>query len=182
MTDEPALFCVVANVAAETAHGEGGLEIRGGVRHFTPGAKVWVLPPQWGDGGAQVIVVGYHRGTRGRQLARMVVPRRHLAGFRVSGVYSPAVARELTRPLTELGWNRPPGTWRSREEAERAAAHWSERPVEARADGPHSFQMMVADPPPLELVHRGRTYYLAQFNAHRAWYADAEPPAEPPRG
>jgi hypothetical protein len=40
--------------------------------------------------------------------------------------------------------------------------------------------MMVADPPPMELVDRGRTYYLAQFNAHRALYAQAEPPAEPP--
>ena len=29
-----AAFCVVANVAAETASGEGGLEVRAGARHF----------------------------------------------------------------------------------------------------------------------------------------------------
>ena len=52
------LFCVVANVAEETAHGEGGMELRQGIKHFAAGAKVWVLPPQWGDGGAQVIVAG----------------------------------------------------------------------------------------------------------------------------
>jgi hypothetical protein len=45
-----AVFCVVANIAEETAHGEGGLELRRGVKHFPPGAKVWVLPLQWGDG------------------------------------------------------------------------------------------------------------------------------------
>jgi hypothetical protein len=49
-----------------TAHGEGGLELRRGLRYFAPGAKVWVLLPQWGDAGAQVIVAGYHRGTQGR--------------------------------------------------------------------------------------------------------------------
>ena len=40
------LACVVANVAEETAHGEGGLDIHQGLRHFAAGAKVWVLPPQ----------------------------------------------------------------------------------------------------------------------------------------
>ncbi len=41
---ELAAFWVVANIAEETAHGEGGLELRRGVKHFPPGAKVWVLP------------------------------------------------------------------------------------------------------------------------------------------
>ncbi len=74
---QAALFCVAANVAEETAHGDGGLELRRGIKHFAAGAKVWVLPPQWGDGGAQVIVAGYHRGTQGRGLVRIVVPRQH---------------------------------------------------------------------------------------------------------
>ena len=39
-----AAFCVVANIADQTAHSEGGLELRRGLRHFPPGAKVWVLP------------------------------------------------------------------------------------------------------------------------------------------
>ena len=43
------LVCVVANVAGETAHGKGGLDIHQGLQHFAAGAKVWVLPPQWGD-------------------------------------------------------------------------------------------------------------------------------------
>jgi len=40
-------YRVAANVADQTAHGEGGLELRRGLRHFAPGAKVWVLPAQW---------------------------------------------------------------------------------------------------------------------------------------
>lgn len=70
----PLAFCVAANVADWTAHGEGGLEPQRGLRHFPAGAKVWVLPVQWGDGGAQVIVVGHHRGTHGRGYVRMVIP------------------------------------------------------------------------------------------------------------
>ena len=84
---ELAAFCVVANIAEQTAHGEGGLELRRGVKHFPPGAKVWVLPPQWGDGADQLIIAGHHRGTHGRGFARMVhhghgsaACRNHLAG------------------------------------------------------------------------------------------------------
>jgi len=40
-------YRVAANVADQTAHGEGGLELHRGLRHFAPGAKVWVLPAQW---------------------------------------------------------------------------------------------------------------------------------------
>lgn len=173
------LFCVAANVAGETAHGEGGLDLRAGIKHFAAGAKVWVLPPQWGDGGTQVIVAGYHRGTRGRGLVRMVVSRRHLTNFRAQAVYSPAVLRVLTKPLTDFGWDHVPGMWRTREEAAQTAADWVDFPLEARAiDGCWSFSIMVSDPPPQELSQDGRTYYLAHFNAHRAIYSAEIPPAE----
>ena len=64
-----------------------------GLKHLAPEAKVWVLPPQWGDGVENVFVVGRHRCRGPGRLARMVVGFRHLAGFRVRGVYSPAVYR-----------------------------------------------------------------------------------------
>lgn len=173
---QPELFCVVANVAEETAHGEGGLELRQGIKHFVAGAKVWVLPPQWGDGGAQVIVAGYHRGTRGRGIVRMVVPRRHLTNFRVQAVYSPAVARELTRPLTELGREHAPVMWVTREQAMQAAECWRDYPLDAWLDG--RWSCMVSDPPPLELSRDGQAYHLAHFNAYRAIYSAEAPPAE----
>jgi hypothetical protein len=84
-----------------------------------------VLPPQWGDGGEQVIVAGYHRGTRGRGLVRMVVPRRRLTAFRVQAVYSPAIALELNRPLTELGRPHAPAMSPDREAALLAAERWA---------------------------------------------------------
>ncbi|MFJ9953367.1 hypothetical protein [Kitasatospora sp. NPDC091207] len=55
---QPLGICLVANVAQETSHGEGGLEIHQGLRHFAPEAKVWIAPPAWGDGGESVIVAG----------------------------------------------------------------------------------------------------------------------------
>ena len=44
-------FGVTAKVADQTAHGDGGLDLRRGLRHFAADARVWVLPRQWGDGG-----------------------------------------------------------------------------------------------------------------------------------
>jgi hypothetical protein len=179
--EPPGGFCVVANVAAETARGKAAWTCAGACGISRPGRKVRVLPPQWGDGGEQLIVAGYHRGVRGRGLARMVISRRHLAGFRVQGIYSPAVLRALRRPLTELGRDHPPRLGGSRAEAEQAATSWRGRPVTARAeDGSRSFTAMVTDPPPMELTRQGRTYYLAHFNARRAIYSPQAPPAEPP--
>lgn len=122
-TAELLAWCVVANVQAETAHGPDGEDVRAGLKHFAPGAKVWVLPPQWGDGGDSVFVLGRHRGRGQGRLARLVVPRVHLTGFRVRGVYSAAVHRELTRPWPR--WDGPLMQWASKEEAEKAAAWWN---------------------------------------------------------
>lgn len=125
MADDALLaWCVVANVVAETARGEDGQDIRPGLKHFAPGAKVWVLPPQWGDGGEKVMVIGRHRGRGQGRLARMVIGRHHLAGFRVRGVYSPAVHRELVRPWKPWG-DHPLKLWNSRDEADRAALWWN---------------------------------------------------------
>jgi hypothetical protein len=171
----PLAFCVVANVTQWTAHGEGGLELQRGLRHFPPGAKVWVLPVMWGDGGANVIVVGHHRGTRGHGYTRMVIARRHLADFRVQGTYSPALEKAITAPWRDLELR----LWGSRADAEAQAEYWRVHPVEAHADD-WSFHTSVTDPPPLDLQHQGRTYYLARFNAHRAVYSADEPLREPP--
>ena len=72
-------------------------------------------------------MVGYHRGTRGRGLARIVIPRRHLTRFRVQGLSSPALIHALTRPLAELGWDSPPRQWETRQQAEQIAAIWQHR-------------------------------------------------------
>jgi hypothetical protein len=115
-------WCVVANIAEQTSHGPNA-EPQRGLRHFSAGAKLWVLPPQWGDGGLCLFVIGRHRDPGPGRLARMVVERRHLTNFRVRGVYSPAVHRELTRPWEQWG-DRPLHLWDNREAAEQAAERW----------------------------------------------------------
>lgn len=107
-------WAVVANVAEQTLHGPAGETETSGTRHFSAGTKVWVLPAQWGDGWDDVLLVGRHRGSR--RYVQMVVPLRHLVSFRVEGVYSPAVMRELERPWdAERG---KPRQWASRDEAQ----------------------------------------------------------------
>ena len=62
------------------------------------------------------MVVGRHRGSP--QYVRMVLATRYLTDFRVRGVYSPAVLRELTKP-----WHGdlPARLWESQDHAERWA-------------------------------------------------------------
>jgi hypothetical protein len=171
----PLAFCVVAKVTQWTAHGDGGLELQRGLRHFPPGAKVWVLPVMWGDGGTNVIVVGHHRGTRGRGYARMVIGRRHLADFRVQVIYSSALLEAITAPWRDFELR----LWATLAEAEEQAEYWRDHPVEVHADD-GSFHTSVSNPPPLDLRHQGRIYYLAHFNAYRAVYSADEPLREPP--
>ncbi|ONI79646.1 hypothetical protein ALI144C_23010 [Actinosynnema sp. ALI-1.44] len=104
-------WCVVANVAPLTSHGPGGAEVRAGLKHFSPGTKLWLVEPLWGSGGDQVEVLGRHRGARG--LVRMIVQRRHLTDFRVQGVHSPAVREHLG------------SAWPTKEKAEEIARGWN---------------------------------------------------------
>ena len=106
-------WAVVANVAKQTHHGPGGQQVREGLRHFAPGAKIWVLPVQWGDGWQDAVVVGLHRGSK--RYVQIVLPMRHLSDFRVEAVYKPAVMRQLLKPLS--GRQGPPRQWHSQKEA-----------------------------------------------------------------
>lgn len=106
--DELLGWCVVANVAAVD------------LEHLSPGTRLWVLPPQWGDDGRDLVVVGRHRGSPG-PVSQMVVPRVHLTGFRVRGIREPLVHRQLTRQRER----KAPRQWESREEAEKVAQRWA---------------------------------------------------------
>ncbi|MFB7615797.1 hypothetical protein [Kitasatospora sp. NPDC056181] len=161
-------LCVVANVAQETDHGEGGLEIRAGLRHFAPGAKLWIAPPRWWNG--HVTVAGRHRGN-GRRYTTIVVQERFLENFRVGAVHSPALHRALGG-----------GSW-SAEEAERYVRYRAVPRLAAQVQWAGEeflrYATAVTDPPPMELEHEGVTYHLAHFNARRARYSPLPPPVEP---
>jgi hypothetical protein len=51
-------------------------------------AKVWVVPPIWGDGGENVLVIGTRRGSHGRRLVRQVIGSEKLVNFRAQRVFS----------------------------------------------------------------------------------------------
>jgi hypothetical protein len=87
------VWCVVANVVAERPYGEGGTETRRGTKHFAPGAKLYCLPPLWGDGYEKINVVGRHRGSH--RYVTMVVRSRWLTNWRAALVYSPHVIGAL---------------------------------------------------------------------------------------
>jgi hypothetical protein len=103
-------WCLVGNVVEAHAFGEAK-EVRRGSRHFTPGTKVYCLPPQWGDGYEKVVAVGLARGSR--RWVTVVMPRRLITNWRAKVVYKPAVLRRLREGFN--GLNRQ---WKSQKEVE----------------------------------------------------------------
>jgi hypothetical protein len=117
--DSPAVWCVVANVAEEQHYGPGGSQVRHGTKHFAPGAKVYCLPAQWGDGYEAIKVIGHHR--KSHRYIKIVMPSRYLTNWRADLVYSPHVIREID--------NRWDGTAASRQQAEELAQMCREREI-----------------------------------------------------
>ncbi|MFD8598996.1 hypothetical protein ACFV1L_28740 [Kitasatospora sp. NPDC059646] len=96
-------WCVVANVAGRTVHGPGGADVQDGLKHFAPGARLWVFPPRYQGEDERLQVVGRHRG-RGSRHVNVIVFRRHLESFRIKALHSPAVQRAKGRNY--WSWNR----------------------------------------------------------------------------
>ena len=172
----PLTWCVVANVAPEINTGDGGLEIRSGLRHFGPSARLWVLRSGFQSAYGRVTVVGRHRG-RGHRFINITIERRGLINHRVRAVYSHAVHAALTRPWLPGDGRRHASLWNNPEQAQQYADLWNEPTLETRFDG--VLGMPVQDPPPLEVERDGRTYWLAHFNARYARYSSQPPPVEP---
>lgn len=176
--DGPLGWYVAANIARETAHGEAGLEIQRGLKHFAPGAKVWIpRRPLWWGG--RMTVVGHHRGNT-RRYVNMVVRREDLENFRVKGVYSPKLLRSLNGHYHELTDPLKPQTaWVSRDEAQGWADAWNCPQEPVRLDGRLQTRVAVPNPPPVELEVEGRTYYLAHYSTRGPRYSSEPPPREP---
>ena len=58
--ERPSRWCLVGNVVSDHAFGEYKEHLTGS-KHFRPGAKGYIAPAQWGDGGEHVIVIGVPR-------------------------------------------------------------------------------------------------------------------------
>lgn len=117
------VWCLIGNLRTETSHGPGGVEKRAGTSSFSPGAKLYCFPPQWGDGYENIKVVGHHRRTK--KYVTVVTPSRHITNWRAKLVYSP----EVIRRLHEHGY-----PWQSREDVEEAARLMAERGADRFGD------------------------------------------------
>jgi len=71
-------------------------------------------------------------------------------------------------------------SWKDRESSECWATCWNSQTIKAYFDRQHHRSAgTVADPPPIEVERDGVRFYLAHFNARRAWYSSKPPPIEP---
>lgn len=105
-----ARWCLVGNIVKQRYFGEGGLTLKPGTKHFSPGTKVYCLPCQWGDGYEQIVVIGRHRGSH--RFCIMIVSCHHITNWRPKLVYSPEVHRLMDEWAAEPGHT---ATWGSRE-------------------------------------------------------------------
>lgn len=112
-------WCLIGNIVDERPYGEGGQEKRSGSKHFAPGAKVYCLPAQWGDGYDQIIVIGRHRGSK--HFKTMIISSIWVTNWRAKVVYNPEVLRRIRIVTAEPGRQ----NWKSREEVEAWAAQLS---------------------------------------------------------
>jgi hypothetical protein len=95
MSDQPFVWCVVANVTREL-HPEGpDQELRLGMKRFAPGAKLYCFPISWGDGGKRLMVYGRHWG--GTRLITAIVATKWLTDWRVKRVFNPALIERMKR-------------------------------------------------------------------------------------
>ena len=107
---EPTDRCLFGNIVEEHEFGESK-EICRGSKHFTPGTKVYCLPPQWGDEYEKVVAVGIARGSR--RWITVVLLSRLSTNWRAKVVYKPAVLRRLREGFK--GFKRQ---WTSQKEVE----------------------------------------------------------------
>ena len=170
-------WCLVANIARETAHGESGLDIQHGTRHFSAGTLLWIPPVRWDPGHCRWPAVGRHRGN-GRRYTSMVVRAEDLENFRVKGVYSEGLVRSLN------GYRHDPAAPRtlqnpwSRERAQSWADGWNQPRERLRVDGHFHPRISVPNPPPAELQVDGETLHLAHYGTGGAHYSRTSPPVE----
>lgn len=84
-----------ATLSREVATRQEAGTKRPGVRHFVPGAALWLGPAHSGDGYEKVEMIGTHRNTGGRQIARLLMPTVRLANFKMVPVYKPALVAKF---------------------------------------------------------------------------------------
>jgi hypothetical protein len=172
-------WCLVANVARETAHGESGLDIQRGTKHFPVGALLWIPRVRWDPGHCRWPAVGRHRGNS-RRYINMVVRAQDLENFRVKGVYSEGLVRSLNGHLHDPAAPRTLQNPWSRERAQDWADGRNRHREPLFIEGhPYAHpRISVPNPPPAEIQIDGETLHLAHYGTRGAHYSRTPPPVE----
>ena len=92
------IFCLVGNIVEER-YDKSQDKLFKGTKHFSSGTKVYCYPPIWGDGFANIKVIGKHR--KSSKLITIVLPSKYVTNWRLQKVYNPFVIREMTE---NYGW------------------------------------------------------------------------------
>lgn len=92
-------WCLVGNIVETHAFGEDK-ELLTGTKHFRPGAKVYMAPPNWGDGYEQIAVIGCPRHSR--HYIEIIMRSAYIENFRVQKVYTPFLLKMMEN--SEFRW------------------------------------------------------------------------------
>lgn len=111
-SDGDGQWCLIGNIVDERRSDQGGLEIKHGTKHFSPGTKVYCLPAQWGDGYENIIVIGRHRGSK--KFVTMIINSDWTENWRAKIVYNPEVLRRIRKAVSDEGR----ANWKSKDHVE----------------------------------------------------------------
>lgn len=87
-------WCLVGNIIDQHPFGEQK-ELLTGSKHFRPGAKVYIAPLQWGDGGESVVVIGIPRHRK--DPIEIVMRGELITNHRLKRVYSPVILKRMNK-------------------------------------------------------------------------------------
>ena len=92
-------WCLVGNIVKNHVSGEQK-EMLLGTKQFQPGARVFVAPFQWGDGGEKVIVIGVPRHTK--QYIEVIMQSVYITNYRLKRVYAPTILKKME--MSKFQW------------------------------------------------------------------------------
>ena len=85
-------WCLVGNIVEDHEYGEEH-EIKHGTKQFSPGAKVYMAPPAWGDGYEKIIVIGKPRNSK--RYIEVIMRSEYIENLRMQVVYKPQILRMM---------------------------------------------------------------------------------------
>lgn len=85
-------WSVVANIKKQIPHGEGGVELKSGLRKFKGGAKVFIVGAFYGTC-ESLVAIGQHRNS-GKYIS-CIIPVNTVENLRVKKVYKPQILEFL---------------------------------------------------------------------------------------